>query len=95
MTAEAAQRQMDDAELADTALNLNLVLGDGSRDSGGYEQETALTSAVPTLVQLANEITHQYEITYMLPAGPSPSGRLQVLTKRKNVTLRAPQKVPN
>src|SRR5207248_11684559 len=44
-TAEAAQRQMDDSELADTALNLNLVLGDGSRDSGGYQQETALTSA--------------------------------------------------
>ena len=95
MTAEAAQRQMDNAELADTALHLNLVLGDGSRDSGGYQQETALTSAVPTLEQLANEIKSQYEITYTLPAGVRASDRLQVTTKRKNVTLRAPQKVAN
>ena len=56
MTPEAAQRQMDDAELADTALQLNVLLGDGSRESGGYSVETALTSAVPTMEQLAAEI---------------------------------------
>ena len=94
-TGEAAQRQMDDSELADTALNLNLVLGDGSRDSGGYQQETALTSAVPTLEQLGRDIKSQYEITYALPVGAKPSDRLQVTTKRKNVTLRAPLKTPN
>ena len=94
-TAEAAQRQMDNAELADTALNLNLVLGDGSRDSGGYHQETALTSAVPMLEQVASEIKSQYEITYTLAAGTRPSDRLQVTTRRKNVTLRAPLKIPN
>ena len=95
MTAEAARRQMDDSELADTALQLNLVLGDGSRDSGGYQQETALTSAVPTLQQLASEITHQYEITYSLTEGGKPLDKLQLTTRRKNVTLRAPSKIPN
>jgi hypothetical protein len=94
-TDEAARRQMDDAERAHTALNLNLVLGDGSRESGGYQQETALTSAVPALERLAREINNQYEITYSLTEGAKPSDRLQVMTTRKNVTLRAPLRIPN
>ena len=95
MTPEAARRQMDDTERADTALNLNLVLGDGSRDSGGYQQESALTSAVPALERLASEINNQYQITYSLTEGAKPSDRLQVTTTRKNVTLRAPLRIPN
>jgi hypothetical protein len=95
MTPEAARRQMDDSERADTALNLNLVLGDGSRDSGGHQQESALTSAVPALERLASEINNQYEITYSLTEGAKPSDRLQVTTTRKNVTLRAPLRIPN
>ena len=94
-TAEVAQRQMDDAELADTALNLNLVLGDGSRESGGYQQEIVLTTTVATLEQLASQIKNQYEITYTLPAGVKPSDRLQVTAKRRGVTLRAPVSIPN
>jgi VWFA-related protein len=95
MSPEVAQRQMDDTELADAALNLNVVLGDGSRDSGGYHEETSLTSAVPTLERIAGEIKSQYEITYTLPAGTKPSDKLQVTTTRKNVTLRAPRKIAN
>jgi hypothetical protein len=95
MSPEVAQRQMDDTELADAALNLNVVLGDGSRESGGYHEETSLTSAVPTLERIASEIKNQYEITYTLPAGTEPSDRLQVTTRRKNVTLRAPRKIAN
>jgi O-acetyl-ADP-ribose deacetylase (regulator of RNase III) len=95
MTAEAAQRQMDDTELRDTALQLNLVLGDGSQDSGGYQVETALTSAVPTLQQLASEIKNQYEITYSLTENAKPADRLQLTTRIKNVTLHAPAKIPN
>jgi hypothetical protein len=91
--AEIAQRQMNAADVADASLNLNLVLGDGSRDSGGYQQEISLLTAVATLEQLAREIRNQYEITYVLPSGTRPSDRLQVTTRRKNVTLRAPQRI--
>jgi hypothetical protein len=91
--AEIAQRQMNAADVADGALNLNLVLGDGSRDSGGYQQEISLLTAVATLEQLAREIRHQYEITYVLPSGTKASEKLQVTTRRKNVTLRAPQRI--
>ena len=62
MTPEAARRQMDDSERADTALKVNLVLGDGSRDSGGHQQESALTSAVPALERPASEINNQYKL---------------------------------
>lgn len=95
MSAAAVARQMDDTELADTALNLNLVLGDGSKDSGGYQQETPLTTAVSVLEQLASQIKSRYEITYTLPAGTKPSDRLQVTTNRRNVVIRAPQKIAN
>ena len=95
ITGEVAQRQMDDAERADTALNLNLVLGDGSRESGGYQQEIVLTTTVATLEQLASQIKNQYQITYTLPAGVKPSDRLQVTAKRRGVTLRAPVKILN
>ena len=91
--AEIAQRQMNAADQADGALNLNLVLGDGSRDSGGYQQEISLLTAVATLEQLAREIRSQYEITYVLPSGTKPSDRLQLTTRRKNVTLRAPLRI--
>jgi hypothetical protein len=95
MTPEVAQRQMQEAERAEMHLNLNLVLSDGARESGGYQQEISLVTSVEALQQLANEIKNQYEITYVLPAGTKPSDRLQVTTKRKNVTLRAPSKIAN
>jgi VWFA-related protein len=91
---EAAQRQMGDSEVADSALQLNLVLGDGPRDSGGTQQETALTTAVPTLQQVAGEIANQYEITYTASAA-KPGDKLQVTTKRKNATAHAPAKIAN
>jgi hypothetical protein len=93
--AEIAQRQMNAADAADSALNLNLVLGDGARDSGGYHQEISLVTTVATLEQLAREIRTQYEITYVLPSGTKPTDRVQVTTKRKNVTVRAPQRIPD
>jgi hypothetical protein len=95
MSPEVAQQQGAESERAEGALNLNSVLGDGSRESGGYQLETPLTSAVPALERLAAEIKNQYEITYVLPAGTKPSDRLQVTTKRKDVTLRAPLKIAN
>jgi hypothetical protein len=84
MTADAAQRQMDDSELADTAFQLNVLLGDGSRESGGYSLETALTSAVPTMEQLAAEIRNQYAITYAVAAGVKPADKLQVTTTEEH-----------
>jgi len=94
-SAATVAQQGADSDRDDALLNLNLVLGDGSRESGGYEIETSLTSAVPALDTLIAELKNQYEITYVLPEGTKPSDKVQVSTKRKNVTLRAPQKIAN
>jgi hypothetical protein len=95
MSPEIAAQQGTEADRADAFQNLSTALGDGSRESGGYQVETSMTSAVPALETLAAEIKNQYEITYVLPAGTKPSDRVQVTTKRKNVTLHAPQRIAN
>jgi hypothetical protein len=45
------------------------------------------------LEQLADELLHQYEITYTLPDGVAPNEKLSVSSKRKGVTVRAPSRL--
>jgi VWFA-related protein len=89
------QGQLRDAELADAANNLAQVLGDGSRESGGRHDEVVSTTLVTSLERVADELLHQYEITYALPDGVKPSDKLSVSSKRKGVTVRAPSRLPN
>jgi VWFA-related protein len=88
------QGQFLDAELAEGAFNLAAVLGDGAKDSGGHHDQVIATTHAKALEQLADELLHQYEITYTLPDGVKPSDRLSVSSKRKGVTLRAPSRLP-
>ena len=89
------QGQFRDAELAEGAFNLAAVLGDGARESGGHHDQVVATTHAKALEQLADELLHQYEITYTLPDGVKPSDKLSVSAKRKGVTLRAPSRLPN
>jgi len=70
------------------------VLGDGAKESGGHHDQVIATTHAKALEQLADELLHQYEITYTLPDGVKPSDRLSVSSKRKGVTLRAPSRLP-
>jgi len=88
------QGQFVDAELAEGAFNLAAVLGDGAKESGGHHDQVIATTHAKALEQLADELLHQYEITYTLPDGVKPSDRLSVSSKRKGVTLRAPSRLP-
>jgi hypothetical protein len=89
------QGQMRDAELAEAASNLALVLGDGSKESGGRHDEVVSTSLVSSLEHVADELLHQYEITYVVPDGVKPSDKLSVSSKRKGVDVHAPSRLPN
>ena len=89
------QGQLRDAELADAANNLAQVLGDGSKESGGRHDEVVSTTLVTSLERVADELLHQYEITYTLPDGVKPSDKLSVSSKRKGVTVHAPSRLPN
>lgn len=71
------------------------ILGDGSRESGGRQIQALGTRMAPTMQQIATELANQYEITYTLPAGARPSDSISVSTRRRNVTLHAPTRIPN
>lgn len=77
-------------------MNLNEVLGDGPKQSGGRRQEiVAATGITGGLSQLAESLKHQYQIEYTLPDGVKPSDKLSVTVKRKSVTVRAPTRIPD
>jgi len=76
-------------------MNLNAVLGDGPKQSGGRRAEiVAATGVASGTQQLAEALKHQYLIEYALPDGVKPSDKLSVAVKRKGVTLRAPTRIP-
>jgi hypothetical protein len=89
------QAQLHDDEAVESAHNLALVLGDGSRESGGRHDQVISTTLVPTLEQLADELLNQYALTCSLPAAVKPTDKLSVSSKRKGVTLRAPSRLTN
>jgi hypothetical protein len=86
--------QLRDQELADNAFGLQLVLGDGSKESGGRREEVVATTTIGAMVGIADELLGQYAITYTLPAGAKPNEKLQVTSKRKDVKVNAPSKLP-
>jgi hypothetical protein len=88
---EAAQ--VRDEEIADNSRSLQIVLNDGSTESGGHRTEVVATTTVKAFMEIADELLAQYEITYTLPAGTKPNEKLQVTSKRKDVKVNAPTKL--
>ena len=83
------------AQMLDTGINISEVLGDGPKQSGGRREEiVATTGGIDGLKRIADELLHQYEITYTLPDGVKPNERLTVTVKRSGVSLRAPTRIP-
>jgi VWFA-related protein len=79
------------ADLLDQQLDINRVLGDGPKQSGGRRVEIGgLGGTIPELQSVATELRHQYLITYLVPAGEKLNERLNVSTKRRGVSVRAP-----
>ena len=80
----------------DENMNRNKVLGDGPKQSGGRHEEMIATAGVPKALQLvADDLLNQYAVSYSLPAGVKPSGKIAVAVGRRGVTLRAPTRVPD
>jgi len=69
------------------------VLNDSSRESGGRRIDVVGTTLKPVMEQIAAELINQYEISYTLPAGTKPSDRISVSAKRRGVTVNAPSRV--
>lgn len=90
-----AHGQFRDQELVEAQNNLNTVLGDGAKESGGRHDQVVATTHAKALEQVAEELLHQYEIKYRLPEGAKPSGKISLTTSRKGATIHAPSRVPN
>jgi hypothetical protein len=77
-------------------LQLGHVLGDGPKRSGGTMQPiTAGVVSGSVLAAIADNLRHQYVLTYTLPDGVKPNERVSLTTSRKGVTLLAPSRVPD
>jgi hypothetical protein len=86
------QSVFDHSDAGESASTLAQVLGEGSKESGGrYEQIVAMTMA-GSLDRLADELLHQYQVTYTVPDGVKPGDKLSVSSKRKGLTVRAPSR---
>jgi len=79
-----------------TGVRLGQVLGDGPKRSGGMIQQVGPgVVPIPMLVRIADNLLHQYALTYALPYGVKASDKLSLTTSRKGVTLLTPTRIPD
>jgi VWFA-related protein len=95
VTAAGVSRENAESEIREGQLTLGTILGEGTKDSGGRHVQTVAPSIEDLVKQMASEISNRYEITYTIPQAGRPNDKLEVSTKRKDVTVLAPVRVPN
>lgn len=75
------------------AGQIDLVLNDGSRETGGRHEQFSGQTLTKIAEQISQELLNQYQLSYVVPDGVKPSDRLEVSTKRKGVKVNAPSRV--
>ena len=81
------------SDLLEHQLDINRVLGDGPKQTGGRHVEIGgLGGTIPELQAVAAQLKDSTMITYLVPAGEKLNQKLSVSTKRRGVTVRAPQR---
>jgi VWFA-related protein len=90
-----ARGDLANSEAASRGRDLETVLNDGSKDTGGRYQEFAGQALIKISEQVADELSSQYEISYLLPDDVDPADRIDVTTKRKNAKVQAPSRIAN
>jgi len=94
-TAAAVSHAAANSEIMEGQLTLGMILGEGSNDSGGRHIQAISTSIVSVMQQIARELVHQYEITYVMTEAGRPSDRLSVTVKRPGINVAAATRVPD
>jgi hypothetical protein len=75
--------------LSDEVRERNQVLDEGPRASGGRRTELLTSMALAgALTQLADELTHQYRVTYAHPESLIPPERVTVAAAKPGLTVR-------
>lgn len=83
------------ASLTDELRNRNTVMAEGTLLTGGRrDQVLAESGLTDRLVQLADELTNQYVITYSRADTLIPPEKLDVSASKPGITVRAPKRLP-
>jgi VWFA-related protein len=91
----AARTDYAASESADRGRDLEVVLNDGSKESGGRHDHVSQQTLVKTVEQITQELLNQYQISYALADGTKPGDKLEVTTKRKGLKVNAPLRIAN
>jgi len=85
---------MPNSSMADEWRNLNMVIAEGTKRTGGRRDQVLAISGIPeALLRVADDLNNQYVVTYGRPERLIPPEKLQVTVTRPGVTVRAPTKV--
>jgi len=76
------------------ASDLDVVLNDGSRESGGRTEQVAGPNLVKAAEQICQELLNQYELSFA-GEGLKPGEKLELSSKRKGVKVNAPTRLAN
>jgi VWFA-related protein len=71
-----------------------IILGDGTRHSGGIHVRANPPAFAGVAHQIADELQRYHLVTYTLPPGAKTSENLAVTTKTEGLKLRAPSRIP-
>lgn len=83
------------SDLLDNNFNLNKVIGDGPKESGGIRRDVLTAGLVQSEVQqVAKDLLNQYEVTYARPIGGNAPRKLQVSVSRSGASVTAPTRAP-
>jgi len=75
--------------MSDEVRNRNVVLDEGPRTTGGSRGELLTSMALEgKLRELANQLTHQYKVTYARPQSLIPPERITVAASKPGLTAR-------
>jgi VWFA-related protein len=86
---------MPNQSRTDELRNLNMVIAEGTKRTGGRRDQVLAESGVAeALPRVADDLKAQYVVTYGHPETLIPPEKLQVTVNRPGVTVHAPTKVP-
>ncbi|MGH9309217.1 MAG: VWA domain-containing protein [Vicinamibacterales bacterium] len=83
------------SSLSDEQRNRGMVIAEGTSRTGGRRDQVLAVSGLPDkLKQAADELINQYVVSYTRPEMLIPPEKVEVTTKRPNLTVRARTFVP-
>jgi hypothetical protein len=87
-------KSVNDQETTTNRPHLFAVLNDGSRESGGRNDEIPAMAVGNNVEAVADDLLNQYAITYVTANGIKPGDKLSVSTDRKGANVYAPNHTP-